>query len=345
MKLLRGFWDAKRLTSTLEEAIAKEASTWRPRLLKAKVNQDAEIGPEERDEAVRWLATLSTKVQAYPETFAMSVSILDRFLNAVKARPKYLRCISVSCFFLAAKINEEDEAIPSAGELVRVSECGCTANELLRMERIILDKLGWNLKDVTALDFLHIFHALLTTYQPQLLDTYTCMTPSRHLAHLTRKLQRCMACHQVLGFPGSVVSLALLSLELEMLIPDWLAATFMLQKMVKVQNESLIRCREVIARHLAAQRDMTQNLVYIISAPANKSAKRKVAQIQDDDIYDGIKRLYDQDWKGDPEVVAGATEDVAMVTGGVACSSQLRQDRDGNLSPTLPPLQPITAMI
>ncbi|CAH1267126.1 CCNI [Branchiostoma lanceolatum] len=319
MKLLRGFWDAKRLTSTLEEAIAKEASTWRPRLLKAKVNQDAEIGPSERDEAVRWLATLSTKVQAYPETFAMSVSILDRFLNAVKA-------------------------IPSAEELVCVSECGCTANELLRMERIILDKLGWNLKDVTALDFLHIFHALLTTYRPQLLDTYTCMTPSRHLAHLTRKLQRCMACHQVLGFPGSVVSLALLSLELEMLIPDWLAATFMLQKMVKVQNESLIRCREVIARHLAAQRDMTQNMVYIISAPANKSSKRKVGQIEDDDMYDGIKRLYDQDWKGDPEVVV-ATEEVAMVTGGVACSSQLRQDRDGNLSPTLPPLQPITAMI
>ena len=68
-------------------------------------SQDAEIGPSERDEAVRWLATLSTKVQAYPETFAMSVSILDRFLNAVKVNiyqfHLYLLVNKVACQVLA----------------------------------------------------------------------------------------------------------------------------------------------------------------------------------------------------------------------------------------------------
>ncbi|CAH2301525.1 Hypothetical predicted protein, partial [Pelobates cultripes] len=31
------------------------------------------------------------------------------FMPATSARPKYLRCIAISCFFLAAKTSEEDE--------------------------------------------------------------------------------------------------------------------------------------------------------------------------------------------------------------------------------------------
>lgn len=46
--------------------------------------------------------------------------------------------------------------VPGASEIVQQTDCGCTRAELLRMERVILDKLQWDLKRVTALDFLHI---------------------------------------------------------------------------------------------------------------------------------------------------------------------------------------------
>ena len=43
-----------------------------------------EIGSAERDLVVRWLAQLTRQFTFYPETFALSVAILDRFLHVVK---------------------------------------------------------------------------------------------------------------------------------------------------------------------------------------------------------------------------------------------------------------------
>merc|ERR1719419_1140795 len=87
---------------------------------------------------VRQLLDLNDHFNFYPETFFLATSIVDRFLSIVKARQKHLKIISVTCFYLAAKVMEEDEVIPGTLELVRASECGCSVAEILRMERCIL---------------------------------------------------------------------------------------------------------------------------------------------------------------------------------------------------------------
>ncbi|XP_065784017.1 cyclin-I-like isoform X2 [Muntiacus reevesi] len=144
----------QRLSFLLEKAISREAQMWKVNVPKIPTNQN--VSPSQRDEVIQWLAKLKYQFNLYPETFALASSLLDRFLAPVKAHPKYLSCIAISCFFLAAKTVEEDERIPVLKVLARDSFCGCSSSEILRMERIILDKLNWDLHTATPLDFLHI---------------------------------------------------------------------------------------------------------------------------------------------------------------------------------------------
>uniref|UniRef100_G1NVG5 Cyclin-G1 n=2 Tax=Myotis lucifugus TaxID=59463 RepID=G1NVG5_MYOLU len=368
----------QRLSFLLEKAISREAQMWKVNVPKMPTNQN--VSPSQRDEVIQWLAKLKYQFNLYPETFALASSLLDRFLATVKAHPKYLSCIAISCFFLAAKTIEEDERIPVLKVLARDSFCGCSSSEILRMERIILDKLNWDLHTATPLDFLHIFHAIAVSTRPQLLFSLPKLSPSQHLAILTKQLLHCMACNQFLQFKGSMLALAMVSLEMEKLIPDWLPLTIELLQKAQMDSSQLIHCRELVAHHLSTlQSSLPLNSVYVYrplkhtlvtcdkgvfrlhpsSVPGpdfskdnskpevpvrgtaafyhhlpaasvckHASAKRKVEEMEVDDFYDGIKRLYNED---------NASENVGSV-----CGTDLSR-QEGHASPC-PPLQPVSVM-
>ncbi|XP_022086289.1 cyclin-I-like [Acanthaster planci] len=348
------------LFGMLSEALNKEQQLWRPVLLKQPQGEENEIQPSQRDEAVKWLLEWNQKFRYCPETFMQSTGLLDRFLMAVKARPKYLRCIAFSCFFLGAKLREEDEDVPATEDLVQGSGCSFSVGEVLRMELIVLDKLRWDLATVTPLDFLQIFHAMLLTQAPQLLTALGHMTPSRHLSLLTGRLSQCMVNHQLATFRPSALALGLLSLELEVVSRDWLMLSMMFQRLIGVDNQQLIRCRELITASLLGHPG--HNAVYIIAPPQQphsnhhqatargphphedpKTAKRKNQTEDDDDIYASIKRLYNEDTappkpppQGDPPPPQGMSSSVL----GSSCSSQMLQDQEEGMAPC-PPLQSI----
>lgn len=380
-----GSLESQRLSLLLEMAISREAQMWKVHMPKIQLNQDVAISPAQRDEVIQWLAKLKYQFHLYPETLALAISLLDRFLATVKARPKYLNCIAISCFFLAAKTIEEDERIPVLKVLARDSFCGCSPAEIRRMEKIILDKLHWDLHMATPLDFLHIFHAVAVSTRPQLLTALPKMNPSQHVAVLTKQLLHCMACHQLLQFKGSMLALAIVSLELEKLIPDWLALIFELLQKAQMDSSQLIHCRELVARHLSTlQSALPPNSVYVYSPlkhtlvtcnrgafkfnpssvpgpefskdnsrPAvpikgtavfyqrlavptgckQASAKRKVEEMEVDDFYDGIKRLYNED---------SAPEAVALENVGSVCGADASR-QEGSSSPC-PPLQPVSVV-
>ncbi|XP_029455675.1 cyclin-I isoform X2 [Rhinatrema bivittatum] len=341
--------ESQRLSFLLEMAISREAQMWKVYVPKTPTDQDAAISPAQRDEVIQWLAKLKTQFHLYPETLALAISLLDRFLATVKK-------------------------IPVLKVLARDSLCGCSPAEILRMERIVLDKLNWDLHTATPLDFLHLFHAIAVNVRPQLLAGLPRMSPSQHVAVLSRQLLQCMACYQLLQFKGSMMALAIISLEVEKLIPDWLALTIELLQKTEMDSSQLIHCRELVARHLSPlQASLPPNAVYVysplkhtlvachrgafnfqpssVSGPSrgtaaglyqrltaptgckHASTKRKVEEMEVDDFYDGIKRLYNED---------SAPEAVGMETGASGCSTDLAR-QEGSVSPC-PPLQAVSVM-
>ncbi|KAL2780487.1 cyclin-I isoform g [Daubentonia madagascariensis] len=224
------------------------------------------------------------------------------------------------------------------------------------------------------------FHAIAVSTRPQLLFSLPKLSPSQHLAVLTKQLLHCMACNQLLQFKGSMLALAMVSLEMEKLIPDWLPLTIELLQKAQMDSSQLIHCRELVAHHLSTlQSSLPLNSVYVYhplkhtlvtcdkgafrlhpsSVPGpdfskdnskpevpvrgtaafyhhlpaasgykHTSAKRKVEEMEVDDFYDGIKRLYNED---------NASENVGPV-----CGTDLSR-QEGHASPC-PPLQPVSVM-
>ncbi|XP_069574709.1 cyclin-I [Brachyistius frenatus] len=147
---------SRRLVGLLEVALVREARLWKVPFFKNGCIQGADIAPSQHQEMIVWLRDMNRHFQFCPETFALGVCVLNRLLSTVKAQPKYLKCIAFTSLVLAAKINEEDEVIGSVKDLVVQSGCNFSTAEILRMERIILDKLHWDLYTATPVDFIHI---------------------------------------------------------------------------------------------------------------------------------------------------------------------------------------------
>ncbi|KAG7516053.1 hypothetical protein JOB18_021483 [Solea senegalensis] len=281
---------SRRLIALLEGALVREARFWKVPVFKNGCIQGADISSSQHQEMILWLGEMSRLFQFCPETFALGVCVLNRLLSTVKAQPKYLKCIAFTSLVLAAKINEEDEVIGSVRDLVAQSGCNFSTAEILRMERIILDKLHWDLYTATPVDFIHIFHALLVSGHPHLVPSIGLASgvswdvdadpdllcaglghqkrpPGFQVALWTRQVQHCMACHQLWQFKGSTLALAIITLELEALTADWFSVFTDLLKKAQVDSVEFIHCKEIVDEYLRSlEFSLPANAIYIFDS-------------------------------------------------------------------------------
>lgn len=276
--------------SLVQQYLRKEQLHWRP---STYASQGEEITSVQRNHTVKWLTVLNRYLKFNPETLFLSVTLMDEFLLLVRAQPKYLKCIAISCFYLASKIIEEDEMVPHIKDLIKNCDCIFSVSEITRMEAVILKKLKWDLCRATSLDFLHGFYALLLLNRSLLLPDQTEQRLAALGPLLEAKLQVCLDQAPLAAVRPSTLALALVSLELETWTPNWFVITIALQRLVEVENSDVIRCREELACIFAKARTaVSRKHRHSDSQNAHKPSKRRMETTDIEDIYDSLKHLY-----------------------------------------------------
>lgn len=200
---------------------------------------------EEWMENVRLLMRINQECGFQCETFALAVHILDNFLGFVKVHGKYLKCATLSSFYLAVKLMEEEEFIPTLSSFVMITGNKFTENDITRMEKIILEKTDWDLHHVTAFSFLDIYFSMICAQHFKTLFGSDSLAYSIY-RNLANQAQQCICSISLLQYKGSLKALALLSCTLEKITSRWFLYIEQVCRLANVDIQELLECRDVI---------------------------------------------------------------------------------------------------
>uniref|UniRef100_A0A8C8F3H2 Cyclin-like domain-containing protein n=1 Tax=Oncorhynchus tshawytscha TaxID=74940 RepID=A0A8C8F3H2_ONCTS len=248
-----------------------------------------------REYEVKDLLSLTRFFGFSAETFSLAVNLLDRFLAVMKIQPKHLSCVGLSCFYIAVKTSEEGKNVPMANELIRISQNRFTVSDMMRMEKIILEKLYWKVKAPTALHFLRLFYSCIQDmledewYDDCRLGRYTV----KDILNIERLEAQLKACHCSFTFSKvkpSLLALSLLALELQEQhdhehVDKLLNAFKSLQQQLTVREGDLVIVTELVMKCLIeysttrVSRPNSQRLRWILSGRTQRTLKHSYYKI------------------------------------------------------------------
>nr|XP_051699543.1 cyclin-G1 isoform X2 [Oryctolagus cuniculus] len=154
------------LNTLLEQESRCQPKVCGLRLIESAHDNGLRMTARLRDFEVKDLLSLTQFFGFDTETFSLAVNLLDRFLSKMKVQPKHLGCVGLSCFYLAVKSIEEERNVPLATDLIRISQYRFTVSDLMRMEKIVLEKVCWKVKATTAFQFLQLYYSLIQENLP-----------------------------------------------------------------------------------------------------------------------------------------------------------------------------------
>ncbi|XP_061786320.1 cyclin-G1 [Nerophis lumbriciformis] len=237
-----------------------------------------------RELEVKDLLTLTRFFGFSSETFSLAISLLDRFLSVMKIQPKHLSCVGLCCFYIAAQSSEDKKSVPLAADLIRISQNRFTVSDMMRMEKIIMEKVNWKVKAPTSLRFLRLFHSYV---QEQL------GTESDDILSLDRLEAQLKACHCSFVFSKlkpSLLAMALLCFGVEdqhdpQHSENISEALNNLQKLLTIKDGDLVCVRELVGKCLTeyaaakCSRPNSQRLRWTISGRTARQLKHSFYKI------------------------------------------------------------------
>uniref|UniRef100_A0A383WE76 Cyclin N-terminal domain-containing protein n=1 Tax=Tetradesmus obliquus TaxID=3088 RepID=A0A383WE76_TETOB len=102
-----------------------------------------------------WMVEVAEEFRLQQETLHLATGLLDRFLSSTQDVPRcVLQLLAVACMMLAAKDLEVVQ--PTVEQFCAVTANHFKRQDLLRMERIVLDVLEFRLSSPSSYTFLHL---------------------------------------------------------------------------------------------------------------------------------------------------------------------------------------------
>ena len=187
---------------------------------------------------VDWLVEVAEEYKLSADTLYLSVGYIDRVLSVQPVARTKLQLLGVTCMLIASKY--EEIYAPQVDEFCYITDNTYSREDVLLMERTVLDALEFELTQPTIKTFLRrALRAAETDAKVEFLANYLC-----ELSLLE---------YDMLAFPPSVVAAASVSLALATLNhKDWSAT---LAHYTALESGELKECVDALRRcHGAAQK-------------------------------------------------------------------------------------------
>ncbi|XP_059445636.1 cyclin-A3-4-like [Corylus avellana] len=114
-----------------------------------------DVAPYMREILLDWLAEVAEEYKIVPDTLYLTVSYLDRFLSYRAVSRKKIQLLGVSCMLIASKY--EEISPPHIEDFCYVTDNTYTMEEVVDMERDVLEFLNFEMGTPTTKTFLRIF--------------------------------------------------------------------------------------------------------------------------------------------------------------------------------------------
>lgn len=119
------------------------------------MSRQMDINDKMRAILVDWLVDVHLKFKLMPETLYLTVNLIDRFLELKSVTRKHLQLVGVTAMLVASKY--EEIWAPEVRDFVYISDRAYTRDQILNMEKIMLNVLRFNLTVPTPFSFLNRF--------------------------------------------------------------------------------------------------------------------------------------------------------------------------------------------
>ena len=128
----------------------KEAQhEWRPI---DYMGSQTEVNPKMRAILTDWLVEVTHKFELMPESMYLTIYVIDRFLSLQAVPRRELQLVGIAAMLIACKY--EEIWAPEVNDFISIADNSYSRQQILSMEKNILNSMAWNLTVPTPYVFL-----------------------------------------------------------------------------------------------------------------------------------------------------------------------------------------------